>query len=155
MTQSKLNPEAMLCFDIYALQQAFSRVYRPLLSPLGLTYPQYLVLVVLWENAPLSVGQIGGRLGLESSTLTPLIKRLQQSGLATRVRDSGDERRVMVNLTAEGKALEARARDVPACVEAATGLDSDGIAWLRGELATLREAIGRETVGRAVIGREG
>ena len=144
MTRTKLNPEAMLCFDIYALQQAFTRVYKPLLSPLGLTYPQYLVLVALWENAPLSVGQIGARLGLESSTLTPLIKRLEQAGQVTRTRDSQDERRVMVALTPSGQEMEARAKDIPACVEAATGLDHDGIKWLREELSTLREALERE-----------
>ena len=144
MTRSKLKPEAMLCFDIYALQQAFNRVYKPLLSPLGLTYPQYLVLVALWDKAPLSVGQIGARLGLESSTLTPLIKRLEQAGHVTRTRDSQDERRVMVALTPSGQAMEVRAKDIPACVEAATGLDQDGIKWLREELSTLREGLERE-----------
>lgn len=143
MSDHQIQPEAMLCFDIYALQQAFGRLYKPLLDPLGLTYPQYLVMVVLWGTSPLTVGQIGARLGLESSTLTPLIKRLEQAGLVSRMRDSVDERRVQISPTEKGAALQAQAQDVPACVEAATGLDDDGIRWLREELGRLRDAIAR------------
>ncbi len=142
MTQP-IQPEAMLCFDIYALHQAFGRVYKPLLDPLGLTYPQYLVMVVLWGMTPLSVGQIGHRLGLESSTLTPLIKRLETAGLVTRKRDAEDERRVQVHLTERGRVLADRARGVPACVQAATEMDAAEIADLRAALAQVRDALGR------------
>lgn len=142
MTRS-IKPEAMLCFDIYALQQAFGRLYKPLLDPLGLTYPQYLVMVVIWDSAPLNVGQIGHRLGLESSTLTPLIKRLEGAGLVSRKRDHEDERRVQVHLTDAGLALMADASDVPARVEAATELDRDEIKDLRSTLGQLRAALAR------------
>ncbi|MEQ6247872.1 MarR family transcriptional regulator [Sulfitobacter sp. HNIBRBA3233] len=141
MKEDTLNPEAMLCFDVYTLQQAFGRLYKPLLDPLGLTYPQYLVMVVLWEGDALPVTAIGGRIGLDSSTLTPLVKRLEQAGLVTRTRDSEDERRVIVKLTEAGRALRLKASDIPACVEAATGLDRRAIADLRAQLARLRHAI--------------
>ncbi len=140
-----MQPEAMLCFDVYALQQAFGRLYKPLLDPLGLTYPQYLVMVVLWETAPLTVGQIGHRLGLESSTVTPMIKRLEKTELLTRARDKEDERRVQVHLTQAGRDLATRARDIPACIEAATELDDAAIIRLRHTLTKLRGALGRNT----------
>ena len=136
-----LQPEAMLCFDIYALHHAFGRLYKPLLDPLGLTYPQYLVMVVLWGEEPLRVGQIGQRLGLESSTLTPLIKRLETAGLVLRERDSIDERRVQVHLTRKGKAMAKDAAGIPACVEAATEMERDAIGALRQTLAQLQASL--------------
>lgn len=140
-----VTPEDMLCFDVYALQQAFSRVYKPLLDPLGLTYPQYLVMSVLWSDAPLSVGRIGARLGLETSTVTPLLKRLEQHGLILRRRSTEDERRVDVALTRAGIDLADRAADVPRCVENATGRSEDEIARLRKELHDLRTALVHST----------
>ena len=137
------QPEAMLCFDIYALQQAFGRLYKPLLDPLGLTYPQYLVMVILWGAAPMTVGQIGNRLGLESSTLTPLIKRLEAAGHLFRKRDPEDERRVQVHLTDQGRTLAEQAQDVPACIEAATEMDTAEINALRQSLVQLRTALAR------------
>lgn len=142
MTQ-QIQPEAMLCFDIYALQQAFGRLYKPLLDPLGLTYPQYLVMLVLWDSAPLAVGQIGKRLGLESSTLTPMIKRLEAAGLLVRKRDRDDERRVQVDLTEAGRALARDAKDVPASVAAATEMDEADIGELRRKLSQLHRALDR------------
>lgn len=136
-----LQPEAMLCFDIYALHHAFGRLYKPLLDPLGLTYPQYLVMVVLWGDDPLRIGQIGKRLGLESSTLTPLVKRLETAGLVMRQRDSDDERRVQVHLTDKGRALSKEAADIPACVEAATKMERDAISSLRRTLAQLQTSL--------------
>ena len=136
-----LTPEDMLCFDIYALNQAFSRVYKPLLGPLGLTYPQYLVMSVLWDAAPLSVGRIAERLGLTTSTLTPVLKRLEGQHLIQRKRASDDERRVDVLLTDAGRALASEASDVSACVIEATGMKEEDLARLRQDLARLRDGL--------------
>lgn len=141
MKQPIIEPEAMLCFDIYTLQQAFGQLYKPLLGPLGLTYPQYLVMVLLWTEDGQSVGQMGRRLGLGTGTLTPLVKRLEQSGLVRRQRDDMDERRVFVRLTDAGRALQEPAARVPACVADATGLTAAQIDELRRSLARLRDAI--------------
>ncbi|MGZ3215747.1 MarR family winged helix-turn-helix transcriptional regulator [Paracoccus sp. T5] len=129
---------AMLCFDVYATNLAFGRVYKPLLDPLGLTYPQYLVLMTLWPSDNQSIGQIGTALGLDSSTLTPLIKRLEVAGLVTRRRDPRDERRVIVSLTREGGDLEARSDHLHDCIMRATGLDMEGAIRLQQMLAQLR-----------------
>lgn len=102
--------DSQLCFAIYRAGQAMNRAYKSLLTPLGLTYPQFLVMLVLWEHGELSVKQIGGYLGLDSGTLTPLLKRMEQSGLVTRRRDAEDERIVRVAATDAGHALRA-----PAC----------------------------------------
>ena len=108
-----LRLDQQLCFPLYAAANAIGRAYRPLLEPLGLTYPQYLVMLVLWESAPLSVGELGTRLLLDSGTLTPLLKRLESAGVVRRQRDPEDERRVVIDLKAAGRQLEARARAVP------------------------------------------
>lgn len=102
-----------VCFALYAASGFVTGLYRPLLEPLGLTYPQYLVMVTLWEKAPRSVGDISAELGLEPATLTPVLKRLESNGLVSRTRDAADERRVLVQPTAEGAALKARAEGVP------------------------------------------
>ncbi len=128
--------DELLCFDLYAAQHAFGRLYKPLLAPLELTYPQYLVMRVLWACGAQSVGEIGRRLQLETNTLTPLLKRLEAQGRVARARDPGDERRVVVSLTEEGAALEARARDVPARIAATTGMT-------RAEAAELQERLRR------------
>ncbi|MGC3940012.1 MarR family winged helix-turn-helix transcriptional regulator [Roseobacter sp. EG26] len=133
--------EQMLCFDLYAASQAFTRVYSPLLAPLGLTYPQYLVMLNLWSESPLSVGEIGQRVSLESNTLTPLIKRLQDAGLVTRNRDPKDERRVVVALTNKARALEAQARHVPTCISEATGMSLNELTRLQKELRGLTKAM--------------
>ena len=140
--QTCLTPEDMLCFDVYGLNHAFARIYKPLLGPLGLTYPQYLVMSVLWDASPLPVGRIGARVGLETSTLTPLLKRLEGHGLITRCRAATDERRVEVDLTEAGRALAGRAAHVPSCVEDATGLSAPDIADLRAKLTRLRAQLG-------------
>lgn len=127
----------MICFDLYAASQAFTRVYKPLLAPLGLTYPQYLVMLNLWSHSPLSVGEIGRRVGLESNTLTPLIKRLQDAGLVTRTRDRDDERRVVVALTAAGRAVQAQAAHVPGCILQATGMAQSDLEALQETLRGL------------------
>lgn len=107
-----LNLDRQLCFALYSAANRVTRLYRPLLDALGLTYPQYLALLVLWEQSPRTVGEVGEALDLESSTLTPLLKRLEASGLIVRTRDPQDERRVIVSLTDAGLALRDKALEV-------------------------------------------
>ncbi|KMK65672.1 MarR family winged helix-turn-helix transcriptional regulator [Puniceibacterium sp. IMCC21224] len=133
--------EQMLCFDLYAANHAFGRFYKPLLDPMGLTYPQYLVLLVLWSQGGQSVGQIGQRLGLSSNTLTPVIKRLAAAGRVTRSRDQNDERRVLVTLTDAGAALEADAAAIPMCVARNTGMAVDEIRDLQTKLRQISGAL--------------
>lgn len=113
--------EDQLCFAVYQAGHAFTRVYRQVLAELGLTYPQYLVMLALWERDGLSVKALGERLMLDSGTLTPLLKRLEAAGLITRRRSREDERQVLLLLTAEGEALRAKGRCVPAEMAAAIG----------------------------------
>lgn len=105
--------DRQVCFPIYAASNLVTRLYKPVLGPLGLTYPQYLVMLVLWENAPQTIGSLGKRLHLDSGTLTPLVKRLAVNGLVTRTRDTVDERRVLVSLTEKGQALRETAEAIP------------------------------------------
>jgi DNA-binding MarR family transcriptional regulator len=137
----RLRPESMLCFDIYATHHAISQTYQPLLSELGLTYPQYLVMIVLWEREGQSVGDLGVRLDLASSTLTPLIKRLESQGLLARKRDTSDERKVRVTLTSAGRALEQQASHVPACVAKSFGLSTGEFIQLHEMLGKLRASL--------------
>lgn len=105
--------DRQVCFPLYAATNLLNRAYGPVLRPLGLTYPQYLVMLVLWEQHPQSVGALGQRLYLDSGTLTPLLKRMETAGLVRRYRDPDDERRVMIALTDDGRALRDRALHVP------------------------------------------
>lgn len=138
---TRIAPQDMLCFDVYAANLAFGRVYKPLLDPFGLTYPQYLVLLILWAEDGKIVGQIGAELGLESSTLTPLLKRLEVAGFVKRCRDTQDERRVRVNLTDTGRRLRDKTSAVPACVTQATGLDMTEMRDLQAKMRRLRRAL--------------
>ena len=115
--------DQQLCFALYHASRAMTRAYGPLLEPLGLTYPQYLVMLVLWEEKVASVKELGERLALDSGTLTPLLKRLEQAGLVTRTRDAADERVVRIALTEEGRKLRSRARNVPAELACRAGFD--------------------------------
>lgn len=127
-----MNPlllDQQICFPLYAASNLLNRRYGPVLRPLGLTYPQYLVLLVLWEQHPQSVGALGERLHLDSGTLTPLLKRMEAAGLVTRRRDPADERRVIIDLTAQGLALRERALHVPATI--AGGRTPEDIQTLR------------------------
>lgn len=108
-----LHLDQQLCFPIYAASNLVARLYRPLLDELGLTYPQYLAMLVLWEASPRTVGALGEQLMLDSGTLTPLLKRMETAGLVHRNRDPADERRVLVSLTDDGQALRVRADSVP------------------------------------------
>jgi len=137
----------MLCFAIYSTSHAFNRVYKSVLAPLGLTYPQYLAMVSLWECDQQTVGGLCAKLGLESSTLTPLLKRLGAAGLIERRRDAHDERQVRVRLTGAGRALRARALRIPDGVFKLTGLSiADGLRLHR-EITRLREALDRSLPG--------
>lgn len=133
--------EDMVCFAFYAASHAFTRVYKPLLDELGLTYPQYLALVSLWTDDDRTVGSLGAALGLESSTLTPLLKRLEALGHLTRSRDPADERVVRVKLTPQGRALQEKARHIPGCILAATGLELADLVRLQREVTALRAAL--------------
>ena len=127
-----------LCFALYSTSLAMTKTYKPLLAPLGLTYPQYLAMLVLWEQDGVMVSELGGRLYLDSGTLTPLLKRLEATGLIARLRDVADERRVRVTLTSAGRKLKARAAAIPACVVSAAGCSLSDLASLMRQVQALR-----------------
>jgi DNA-binding MarR family transcriptional regulator len=135
-----LHLDDQLCFALYHASRALTRAYGPLLEPLGLTYPQYLVLLVLWEGDDLAVKDIGERLRLDSGTLTPLLKRLEQQGLVVRRRADEDERVVRIQLTAAGRALRAKAKRIPTDVACAAGYDLASEREIR-ELVRLRDEL--------------
>jgi DNA-binding MarR family transcriptional regulator len=136
-TGDALGLDNQLCFAVYAAAHAFSATYRPLLEPLGLTYPQYLVMLVLWQEDRVTVSGLGDRLGLDSGTLTPLLKRLEAAGLISRLRDAADERRVRITLTAAGRALKQKARSIPQQLLCASGLAPNEAGALRSRLESL------------------
>jgi DNA-binding MarR family transcriptional regulator len=133
--------DRQLCFALYSSSLVMTKLYKPVLGTLGLTYPQYLVLLVLWETDVIGVGELGERLYLDSGTLTPLLKRMESAGLLARARAVGDERRVIVTLTAAGRALRRRAESVPLQVACATGCKLSELSELTAQLQTLRANI--------------
>lgn len=133
-----------LCLALYLASRAMTATYRPVLDELGLTYPQYLVLTLLWEQGTSSVGEIGARLHLESNTLSPLVKRLEGLDLVSRHRRAGDERTVDVQLTRQGKAMRRRAAGVPAQICEATELDAASRARLVKKLRRLTSDLERK-----------
>ncbi|NEU10700.1 winged helix-turn-helix transcriptional regulator [Methylobacterium sp. BTF04] len=139
--QSAQSLDAQLCFAVYAAAHAFGRTYRTLLAGHDLTYPQYLVLLVLWEHDGSTVKEIGNRLFLDSGTLTPLLKRLEASGHVRRARDRADERQVSILLTPKGRTLQGRMECVPGDAGGLTGLDLDGRRALLDILVNLRGAL--------------
>jgi DNA-binding MarR family transcriptional regulator len=139
--EQMLRLDNQLCFAIYSASLAMTRLYKPLLDQLELTYPQYLVMLVLWEQDGLMVSELGQRLSLDSGTLTPLLKRLEASGYVSRIRDVKDERRVHINLTATGRRLKARAAKVPACLMAASECSVDELTALTHQVQALRDRI--------------
>lgn len=142
MDRMTLVPSDMICFALYSTTHAMQQAYRPLLDALGITYPQYLVLRVLWaEKVPMIVSGIGGMLYLDSSTVTPLLKRLEAAGLVMRNRDPHDERKVHVTLTNAGREMEARAAHVSACIFQQTGLDAGALERLHTEVSELGEKL--------------
>ncbi len=130
-----------LCFAVYSASLAMTRLYKPLLEKLTLTYPQYIVMLALWEQDGVMVSALGERVSLDSGTLTPLLKRLEAGGYVARVRDVADERRVRVTLTASGRKLKARAAAVPGCLMAATQCSVSELVALTQQLQTLRDRI--------------
>jgi DNA-binding MarR family transcriptional regulator len=147
MPARRISPDAallldnQLCFALYSASLAMTKLYKPLLDTLGLTYPQYLVMLVLWERDGLMVSELGERLYLDSGTLTPLLKRLEGAGLVSRLRDVQDERRVHIHLTAAGRKLKARAARVPACVLAASECSIPELLQLTDQVRALRERL--------------
>lgn len=145
---SSLRLDDQLCFPLYATSRQMTRLYGALLEPLGLTYPQYLVLLVLWEKAPRTVTEIGVELQLNTNTLTPLLKRLEQLSLVSRERSKTDERVVQITLTPEGQALRKKGQAIPEGMIAALGWDGNKAARLRELLEDLNlkltEAISRQ-----------
>ena len=138
----KSNPELLLdnqlCFALYSASLAMTKLYKPLLDALGLTYPQYLVMLVLWEHDDITVSALGERLSLDSGTLTPLLKRMEAAGWLVRQRSAEDERRVQVSLTPAGHELRTRAAAVPGCVVAQTGCKLPELMALTQQLQQLR-----------------
>ena len=130
-----------LCFSLYAASLAMTRRYQPLLTKLGLTYPQYIALLALWEHDDVTVSALGDRLALDSGTLTPLLKRMETSGWVTRERDAADERRVRVRLTPAGRALRERAQHIPTSLLAGSGVTATQVRQLTAELQALRQRL--------------
>ena len=133
--------DGQLCFALYSANLAMGKLYRQLLTDLDLTYPQYLVMLVLWEGDGITVSELGDRLFLDSATLTPLLKRLQAAGLVQRTRGTRDERQVIVTLTDEGRALREKAGQVPVDVFCATGCEIDEVVGLKSQLEKLRAGL--------------
>jgi len=130
--------ERQLCFAVYATAHAFTRAYKPILERVGLTYPQYLVMLVLWEKSRLPVKTIGEQLDLDSGTLSPLLKRLEQNGLIGRTRDPKDERQVIVSLSEKGEAMKGEVEGIMLAIGEAVGCSADDMASLRNRLQELR-----------------
>jgi DNA-binding MarR family transcriptional regulator len=136
-----LKLENQLCFPLYALSRQITNLYRPLLEKLDLTYPQYLVMLLLWEHRELSVKAIGEHLKLDSGTLTPLLKRLEKRGLLTRARDQQDERLVKISITPIGEELKVKAKDIPAALSRQLPIEAEEGRQLVNQLRTILNSI--------------
>lgn len=134
----ELRLDNQLCFALHSTSLLMTKVYKPLLQALGLTYPQYLAMMVLWERDGLTVGEISTHLLTDPGSLTPLLKRLEAEGLLSRTRSREDERVVIVELTAQGRALREKAREVPHCILAASGQTVEQLQKLQADLLALR-----------------
>jgi len=143
----------LLCFDLYAASRAVTAIYRPLLSGLGLTYPQYLVLIVLWRTPSCTIGQLSEMLRLDYGTLTPLLRRMEANGLLTRQRRTDDERSVTVELTAAGTAMRTRTAQIQHAIQAAVGLNAQQTAALQSTLRAITASAGAKA-GAARVGRD-
>jgi MarR family transcriptional regulator, organic hydroperoxide resistance regulator len=141
MIPDEITLDHQLCFGLYGASMAILRVYKPLLDGLEITYPQYLVLSVLWERGASNVGDIADRLALESSTVTPLVKRIEQAGLVVRRRVPEDERHVLVSLTDKGAALQEKARCLGEALFAAAGMSPERLINLNSEVRAFRDAV--------------
>jgi DNA-binding MarR family transcriptional regulator len=136
-----LRLDNQICFAVYSAAHAFNRVYKPLLDRLGLTYPQYLVMLVLWERDGVPVKEIGERLFLDSGTLTPLLKRLEAAHLLKRTRSAEDERQVLISLTSQGQTLREKARTVPQAILAASACSLGELSAMKNQLIALRDRL--------------
>jgi MarR family transcriptional regulator, organic hydroperoxide resistance regulator len=143
--QMSLRLEHQLCFGLYSASRAVTSLYRVVLEDLDLTYPQYLVMLALWEEDHQQVKELGAALNLDSGTLSPLLKRLEAAGLVRRTRQADDERSVRISLTDSGKALVTRALEIPSVVGEAMGLDEAGLARMRAELDQLAASVNAYT----------
>lgn len=141
LSDQALRLDNQLCFALYSASLAMTKLYKPLLDELGITYPQYLALLVLWERDGLTVSELGERLYLDSGTLTPLLKRLETAGLVSRLRDTQDERRVRVRLSAAGRELKQRAARIPGCVLQASQCDVAEAMALTQQIQALRNRL--------------
>lgn len=142
--QPAFDPLALdnqFCFALYSASHAITKMYKPYLDKLGLTYPQYLVMLVLWQQDDLLVKEIGEKLFLDSGTLTPLLKRLEAASFVARTRDETDERQVRITLTKEGRALKKKAQEIPAQVVCAVGQPLDVLVKLRSQLNAIRDEL--------------
>ena len=139
--------DQQLCFALYSAVNHVTRLYRPVLAALGLTYPQYLAMLALWEHAPRTVGALGEALDLDSGTVTPLLKRLEKQDLLRRRRDPVDERRVIVELTAAGQALRARAAEVPAALACQIALPTSELIELGRRVRRFKNHLPEEAAG--------
>ncbi|MDR2248678.1 MarR family transcriptional regulator [Acinetobacter sp.] len=138
-----LKLENQLCFLIYSTNLALNQLYRKLLTPLGITYPQYLVMLVLWEKDEVTVSEIGSKLFLESSTLTPILKKLEAMQLVNRNRSKEDERQVIITLSEKGKNLKEQAVNIPAHILEASSCDMTTLLGLKDQLTQLRTNIAK------------
>ena len=139
-----LRLDNQVCFALYSASLAMTKLYKPLLDAIGLTYPQYLVMLVLWEQDGVTVSELGERLFLDSGTLTPLLKRLEAQGQIARLRDVQDERRVRITLTAEGRALRDQAEAIPQCVLQSSQCSIAELTALTTELKQLRDRLSEQ-----------
>ncbi len=139
MSNLPKNARDMFCFAIYGATHAINRAYAPLLKPLGITYPQYITLTLLWETDGQNVGTLAKSLGMETSTLTPLLKRLEAIGLVERRRGEKDERQVFAHLSSKGRSLQKEAKDITACMVQQTGLDLPQLDQLVAHVSQLRK----------------
>jgi DNA-binding MarR family transcriptional regulator len=136
-----LQLDNQLCFALYSTSLAMTKLYKPMLEALGLTYPQYLAMLVLWEQDGLTVSELGERLYLDSGTLTPLLKRMETAGLVSRLRAVQDERRVHITLTAAGRKLKARAAKIPGCILSATQCSIPELVSLTQQVRSFRKRL--------------
>lgn len=140
-TDDWLQLDNQFCFALYSASHALTKTYKPFLDKLGLTYPQYLAMLVLWEHDDVPVKTLGQRLYLDSGTLTPLLKRMEDAGLVHRVRDQVDERMVKIQLSKEGRALKRKAQEIPLQILCASGQTPELLAQMRQQLADLRTSL--------------
>jgi MarR family transcriptional regulator, organic hydroperoxide resistance regulator len=136
-----LQLDNQLCFALYSTSLAMTKLYKPMLEEMGLTYPQYLAMLVLWEQDGLTVSELGERLYLDSGTLTPLLKRMESAGLLSRLRAVQDERRVHITLTAEGRKLKAKAAKIPGCIMSATQCSIPELVSLTQQVQSFRNRL--------------